>query len=73
MIDREAAFLIIANESKIILLGGAPARVLGGRGALQDIEQLKTFGVPDLQSPHNWFSRKPKTCACVETGLRDMG
>ena len=30
-------------QSPLILLGGAPATVLKGRGALQDIEQLKLF------------------------------
>ncbi len=47
-------------ESPIILLGGAVATVLKGRGALQDIEQIKL-----LETTVKWASKIEENCDIV--------
>ena len=47
-------------ESPVILLGGAVATVLKGRGALQDIEQLKL-----LETTVKWASKIEENCDIV--------
>ncbi|MBD3194028.1 MAG: thiamine pyrophosphate-binding protein [Candidatus Lokiarchaeota archaeon] len=49
-------------QSPLILLGGAAATALQGRGALQDIEQLKLY-----ESIVKWRTKIEQNCDIVET------